>query len=65
MFGNRKTKGFALEATHLTNPDKLCTLIALLVVKVIRLSPAEIVVAVRSRPAHAPQKSLSPRALIK
>ena len=30
MFGNLKTKGFALEATHLTNPDKLCTLFALL-----------------------------------
>ena len=30
MFGNLKTKGFALEATHLTNPDKLCTLLALL-----------------------------------
>ena len=30
LFGNLKTKGFALEATHLTNPDKLCTLIALL-----------------------------------
>jgi hypothetical protein len=25
-----KTKGFALEATHLTDPDKLCTLLALL-----------------------------------
>jgi Transposase DDE domain len=30
MFGNLKTKGFALEATHLTNPDKLSTLLALL-----------------------------------
>jgi hypothetical protein len=30
MFGNLKTKGFALEATHLTAPDKLCTLLALL-----------------------------------
>ena len=30
MFANLKTKGFALEATHLTNPDKLCTLLALL-----------------------------------
>jgi len=30
MFGNLKTKGFALEATHLTDPDKLCTLLALL-----------------------------------
>ena len=30
MFGNLKTKGFALETTHLTNPDKLCTLLALL-----------------------------------
>jgi hypothetical protein len=30
MFGNLKTKGFALEATHLTGPDKLCTLLALL-----------------------------------
>jgi Transposase DDE domain len=30
MFGNLKTKGFALESTHLTNPDKLCTLLALL-----------------------------------
>ena len=30
MFGNLKTKGFALEATHLTNPDKLCTLLALM-----------------------------------
>ena len=30
MFGNLKTKGFALEATHLTNPNKLCTLLALL-----------------------------------
>ena len=30
MFGNLKTKGFALEATHLTDPNKLCTLLALL-----------------------------------
>ena len=30
MFGNLKTKGFALEATHLTDPDKLATLLALL-----------------------------------
>src|SRR5674476_1309678 len=30
MFGNLTTKGFALEATHLTDPDKLCTLLALL-----------------------------------
>src|ERR1019366_7244457 len=30
MFANLKTKGFALEATHLTAPDKLCTLLALL-----------------------------------
>jgi hypothetical protein len=30
MFGNLKTKSFALEATHLTDPDKLCTLLALL-----------------------------------
>jgi hypothetical protein len=30
MFGNLKTKGFALEATHLTSPHKLCTLLALM-----------------------------------
>src|SRR5208282_5713723 len=30
MFGNLKPKGFALEATHLTDPNKLCTLLALL-----------------------------------
>jgi hypothetical protein len=30
MFGNLKTQGFALEATHLSDPDKLCTLLALL-----------------------------------
>jgi Transposase DDE domain len=30
MFGNLKTKGFGLEATHLTDPNKLCTLLALL-----------------------------------
>ena len=30
MFGNLKTKGFALEATHLTDPNKLCTLLALM-----------------------------------
>jgi hypothetical protein len=30
MFGNLKTKGFALEVTHLTDPNKLCTLLALL-----------------------------------
>src|SRR6266851_1576779 len=30
MFGNMKTKGFDLEATHLTDLDKLCTLLALL-----------------------------------
>jgi hypothetical protein len=30
MFGNLKPKGFALEATHLTDPDKLGTLLALL-----------------------------------
>jgi hypothetical protein len=30
LFGNLKTKGFALEATHLTDPDKLCTLLALM-----------------------------------
>ena len=34
MFVNLKTKGFALEATHLTNPDKLCTLLALLALAV-------------------------------
>jgi hypothetical protein len=31
LLGNLKTKGFALEATHLTDPDKLGTLLALLV----------------------------------
>jgi len=30
MFGNLKSKGFALEATHLTDPRKLTTLLALL-----------------------------------
>ncbi|MGH9807284.1 MAG: IS4 family transposase [Terriglobia bacterium] len=30
MFGNLKTKGFVLEATHLTDPDKLATLLALM-----------------------------------
>ena len=30
MFGNLKTKSFALEATHLTDLNKLCTLLALL-----------------------------------
>jgi hypothetical protein len=30
MFGNLKTKGFALEATHLTDPNKLSTLLSLL-----------------------------------
>ena len=30
MFANLKTKGFALEATHLTDPDKLSTLLAVL-----------------------------------
>jgi len=30
MFGNLKTKGFALEATHLTDSNKLSTLLALL-----------------------------------
>ena len=30
MFGNLKTKGFALEATHMTDPGKLCTLLALM-----------------------------------
>jgi len=30
MFANLKTKDFALEATQLTDPDKLCTLLALL-----------------------------------
>ena len=30
LFGNLKTKGFALEATHMTDPNKLCTLLALL-----------------------------------
>ena len=30
MFANLKTKGFALETTHLTDPDKLCTLLALM-----------------------------------
>jgi len=30
MFGNLKSKGFALEATHLTDPNKLATLLALL-----------------------------------
>jgi Transposase DDE domain len=30
MFANLKTKGFTLEATHLTDPDKLCTLLALM-----------------------------------
>jgi hypothetical protein len=31
MFGNLKTKGFNLEDTHLTNADKLSTLLAVLV----------------------------------
>ena len=35
MFGNLKTKGFALEATHLTDPDKLGTLLALLAFAVV------------------------------
>ena len=35
MFGNLKTKGFALEATHLTDPHKLCTLLALLAFAVV------------------------------
>jgi hypothetical protein len=30
IFANLKIKGFALEATHLTDPNKLCTLLALL-----------------------------------
>jgi len=30
MFGNLKTKGFTLEATHLTDPDKLSTLLAIM-----------------------------------
>ena len=30
MFANLKTKGFALEATHLTDSRKLCTLLALM-----------------------------------
>ena len=30
MFGNLKTKGFNLEDTHLTNADKLSTLLAVL-----------------------------------
>ena len=30
MFANLKTKGFALEATHLTDSGKLCTLLALM-----------------------------------
>jgi len=34
MFGNLKTKGFALETTHLTDPNKLCTLLALLALAV-------------------------------
>jgi hypothetical protein len=34
MFGNLKTKGFALEATHLTDPNKLHTLLALLAIAV-------------------------------
>ena len=34
MFGNLKTKGFNLEDTHLTNADKLSTLLALLALAV-------------------------------
>lgn len=30
LFGNLKTRGFDIEATHITNPEKLSTLIALL-----------------------------------
>ena len=30
MFGNLKSKIFALGVTHLTNPDKKCSLLALL-----------------------------------
>jgi len=30
MFGNLKTQDLALAVTHLTDPDKLCALVALL-----------------------------------
>ena len=49
MFGNLKTKGFALEATHLTDPDKLCTLLALLAFAV-ALTVKTGVAAARLRP---------------
>ena len=49
MFGNLKTKGFNLEDTHLTNADKLSTLLALLALAV-ALSVKTGVAAARRRP---------------
>ncbi|MBI3434808.1 MAG: hypothetical protein HY056_06975 [Proteobacteria bacterium] len=71
MFGNHKTKGFALEATHLTNPGKLCTLLGLMAFAVAdgenrrrhgapacnskQKTRSACAVTIRSRPEHAPQ----------
>jgi len=49
MFGNLKTKGFNLEDTHLTNADKLSTLLAVLGLAV-ALSVKTGVAAARRRP---------------
>ena len=49
MFGNLKTKGFNLEDTHLTNADKLSTLLAVLALAV-ALSVKTGVAAARRRP---------------
>ncbi len=49
MFGNLKAKGFNLENTHLTNADKLSTLLALLALAV-ALSVKAGVAAARRRP---------------
>jgi hypothetical protein len=49
MFGNLKTKGFNLEDTHLTNADKLSTLLAVLGLA-IALSVKTGVAAARWRP---------------
>jgi hypothetical protein len=49
MFGKLKTKGFNLEDTHLTNADKLSTLLALLALAV-ALSVKTGVTAARRRP---------------
>src|ERR1035437_497880 len=60
MFGNLKTKGFALEATHLPDPDKLCTLLALLAFAVALTVKTGVSIWNQARPCAGTARRASP-----